>query len=55
MENLLMKVLDDPKSWKKELKKLHSQMCHVPTKRIKSNLQRGGVWKPDMEDILTDI
>ena len=50
-ENLMTKVLDDPKSWKKELKKLHSQMCHVPTKRIKSNLERGGIWKPEMEDI----
>ena len=48
-------MLDEPKSWKKELKKLHSQMCHVPIKRIKSNLERGGVWKPEMEDILTDI
>ena len=51
-ENVMTKVLDDPKSGKKELKKLHSQMCHVPTKRIKSNLERGGVWKPEMEDIL---
>ena len=51
----MVKVLDEPKSWKKELKKIHSQMCHVPVKRIKSNLERGGVWKPEMEDILTDI
>ena len=51
----MVKVLDEPKSWKKELKKIHSQMCHVPVKRIKFNLERGGVWKPEMEDILTDI
>ena len=43
LENLMVKVLDEPGSWKKELTKLHSQMCHVPAKRIKSNLERGGV------------
>ena len=51
----MIKVLDDPKSWKKELKKIHSQMCHVPIRMIRANLERGGVWKPEMEDILNDI
>ena len=54
-ENLLLKVFDDPSSWEKELKKLHSQMCHVPARRIKANLERGGVWKPEMEEILSKI
>ena len=50
-ENLMVKVFKDPKSWKEELKKLHSQMCHVPVRRIKTNLERGNVWKPEMESI----
>ena len=54
-ESLMVKVLDDPKSWKRELKKLHSQMCHVPVRRIKANLERGDVWKPEMEGILAEI
>ena len=54
-EGLIVRVLDDPASWKKELTKLHSQLCHVPVKRIRSNLERGGVWKPEMEEILNGI
>merc|ERR1711867_207586 len=54
-ENLMVKVFEDPKSWKDELKKLHSQMCHAPVRRIKTNLERGNVWKPEMESILIDI
>ena len=54
-ENLLTKVLDDPDSWKAQLKKLHNQMCHVPARRMKTNLERGGVWKPEMEEILFEI
>lgn len=54
-ENLMARVFDDPTTWKKELTKLHSQLCHVPVKRVKANLERGGVWQPEMEDILNDI
>ena len=54
-ESLIIRVLDDPASWKKELTKLHSQLCHVPVKRIRSNLERGGVWRPEMEEILSKI
>ena len=54
-ENLMARVFDDPTTWKKELTKLHSQLCHVPVKRIKANLERGGVWQPEMGDILNDI
>ena len=46
---------DRPKSWRRELWKLHSEMCHVTTRRTKAKLEREGVWRPEMEDILSEF
>ena len=36
----LKDTINSKESLKKELKKIHSQMCHVPIKRIRANLER---------------
>ena len=46
---------ESPKSWRKELWKLHNEMCRVTTRRTKAKLEREGVWRPEMEDILSEF
>ena len=45
---------DSPKSLRRELWKLHNQMCHVTVRRTKAKLEREGVWRPEMEGVLTE-
>ena len=46
---------DSPKSWRRELWKLHSEMCHVTARRTKAKLEREGVWRPEMEGVLSEF
>ena len=46
---------ESPKSRRRELWKLHYEMCRVTARGTKDKLEREGVWRPEMEDILREF
>ena len=45
LENLMVKVLAEPGSWKEEVTKVHSQMCQASEERTKSKLEESSMMR----------